>query len=464
MNLVFRRFVSIFPLVTCTLAFATATAAEQHHRLETSLEAVDKLQVEVKLEVGGHLQLAGDDEVVPVPIRVDGKMRYDEVRLDGPANAGPQRDAASAARAVRHYHEAGAKMAISGQEFTPQLRDERRQIVAAATAEGVEIASPKGPLTRDELDLMALPGDSLLVDELLPPGEISEGDEWTHSNELLAALLGLDAVSASDVKSRLVEFTDQLAKIEMEGHVDGAVAGVASEIEVKAKYAFHRQANLVSWLALLVNEKRSIGHVAPGLDTVAKLQMTRQPLDESTVLDAAAIRAARETTESLLLEHPGPTERIRLVHDRDWYTVGDEANLAAFRLVDRGELVAQCNVSAANLPAAKEITSVEAFQEQVRAAIADHVGQFVEVTSAPHPRGYGIYRVVAEGTVAELPIRWIYYLVFDRAGNRAALVFTLETDLIEQFGDRDRDFVDRLEFVTEAAQTAGRGESRDMRR
>ena len=44
----------------------------------------------------------------------------------------------------------------------------------------------------------------------------------------------------------------------------GAVGGVASDLEVKGRYKFDLESRRIVWLALLVQERRSIGHVAGG--------------------------------------------------------------------------------------------------------------------------------------------------------------------------------------------------------
>ena len=67
------------------------------------------------------------------------------------------------------------------------------------------------------------------------------GDTWTHSADLLAGLLGLDATSDVEVTSRLEQVADGLAKVVLTGSLRGAAAGVGTQIELKAKYNFDLQ-------------------------------------------------------------------------------------------------------------------------------------------------------------------------------------------------------------------------------
>jgi hypothetical protein len=72
----------------------------------------------------------------------------------------------------------------------------------------------------------------------------------------------------------LKEIQGNAAKIEFRGKVQAAVGGVSTELDVQGRCKFDLTQQRITWLALLIDEKRSIGHVSPGLDVVARLQMT----------------------------------------------------------------------------------------------------------------------------------------------------------------------------------------------
>ena len=67
--------------------------------------------------------------------------------------------------------------------------------------------SPSGPLTQEELDLITIPANSLLVEQLLPDQDVAPGDKWQHNDDLLAALLNLDAIGHSEVSTTFKEIT-----------------------------------------------------------------------------------------------------------------------------------------------------------------------------------------------------------------------------------------------------------------
>jgi hypothetical protein len=55
--------------------------------------------------------------------------------------------------------------------------------------------------------------------------------------------------------------------------------------------------------------------------------------------------------------------------------------------------------------------------------------------------------VVVSGSTGELPIQWTYYLLSDDQGHRAALVFTIETNLVERFPQIDRELIASFRFL-----------------
>ncbi|HEX4146935.1 MAG TPA: hypothetical protein VHY91_25785 [Pirellulales bacterium] len=404
--------------------------------------AADSLtHVDIVLQVGGEAQLMSEGKKTSLPMSVVANVSYDESLLSSGTSAG-------GARAVRYYDTANVAIKIAAGGQKPSLRADRRLIVASRDGAAIRLVSPTGPLLRDELDLIELPGSSLIVDELLPNRAVAVGDTWTHSADLLAALLGLDAASDVEISSRLEQVADGLAKVVLTGSLRGAVAGVGTEIELKAKYNFDLQTKRINYLAMLVKEKRSVGHVGPGLDVVAKLLVKVTPIGESVHLTPELIaHLPPASDEQSLLEYETPSHTFGFRYDRQWFVTSDEPNVAILRMIQRGELVAQCNMSAI-LTVQKEIT-LAAYQQDIQRSLDKNFGQFLKAAEESTPEGYRVFRVVAEGEVDGLPIQWIYYLLKSADGQQqASLAFTLEPGLVDRFGSADREFVSRLRFLT----------------
>lgn len=434
--------------VTATLALVwnpSSLPAGQTHELRSrrAAEAIDR--VEATVEVGGDLKVIEADQPQRLPINLSARLAYHEKTLEVSSLAG------GTTRSLRAYSAPIVSLQVGNQDFSPALRDDRRLIVAEVGADST-MFSPLGPLTRDELDLIDQPGNTLLLDRLLPDGPVAVGDTWKHSPELIATLLGIDAVKSTDVTSKLLEVAGDIARIDLTGDVSGAVGGVATEIDVTGRYQFNLTTGRIVWFGLLLKEERAVGHIGPGVDWTAKLQMTIQPGGSSPELVAAALGGLplRATPGSTLLVYDSPNGGWQFLHDRKWFTVSDTGNIAILQRVDRGELVAQCKIS--TLEGTPSDITIGRFQNDIQRGLDKSFKRFVSASQRTNSAGYQEYNVVVEGSVPvtldkqeqELPIHWIYYLLSDGQGRRLVVAFVVEASLLERFGGADRELLDSL--------------------
>ena len=284
---------------------------------------------------------------------------------------------------------------------------------------------------------------------------IASGATWDLDRDFLAAYLRLDAVAASDVECRLAEVTGNSAMVELAGHVNGAIGGVSTEIELKGKYRFQFDQRTIDWIALRTQEKRSIGHVAPGLEAVTQIEVSQIPLQawkHKYDPQFEQLSSADEVTRKWLRFEP-QSGKFRLLHDRRWHVIGEESDRVALRLVDDGDLVAQCNVSI--LPPVKPgaHATLGVFQKDIQRSLGDHFGHFVAASESSDEQGRAVYRVLAEGEASGLPIRWNYYHVADSQGRQMVLVFTMEGGLVQQFADADLPLVGSARFMGATEQS-----------
>lgn len=406
-------------------------------------------QVNAVLEVKGQLKLNSEGtQVIDVPVQIDARVAYAEQWLQmGPSLRW-------AGKTVRAYDQAEAT--ITYQSKAPvksTLRSDRRILATTATkATDVAIFSPLGPLTRDELDLVNMLGNTAILDDLLPGRDVRVGDKWKLACSVLAPLLGLDTTTTAQIQCELNRVEKELAIVHMTGSVSGAVNGIASDMKIAAKYAFDVRKKQVTWFAMALHENRSIGHAQPGLNVDVRVRIAITPLQATPMLQSSVLTDLdlEATPAALLLELNAPEAGFRLLTERRWHAMIDQSDVVVMRLIEQGELVAQCNLSPLPILGPGQKFGMVQFQTDIRRVLGDSFGEVTAASESNSEDGIHVLRVVVTGTVSELPIQWIYYHLSNSQGQRASCVFTLESALAEPFGGADQALIGSFQFVKPA--------------
>ena len=420
--------------------------AAQKYQLQNPLQINSLHQVQVEVEVGGDLRVLHEGKVQPIKMSVVGNLTYQEKILGG------SHTSLAGLRSVRYYDQAKATIKIGKDGVLPTLSEDRRLIVTEAkpTGTSLQMFSPSGPLTRDELDLIDVPANSLLLANMLPSTPVAQGEKWKLSNDLLTALLGLDAIGKGEVDSSITGVTNDEATVEASGVVHGAIGGVATEIEVKTKTLVDLKTRRITRFGMAVKEKRDVGHVAPGLDVVARVRVTLSPLKDSEPLSSKKLQGIPLASNPAVLQmaYVPPAKDLRFYHNRDWFVFHNDGRLLMMRLVQNGELLAQCNMHRLDKSTPGEHPSFENFRDGVQKALGDKFKKFQRASKITHEKGYALYQVIAEGENANLPILWKYYLVADKEGHQIMFTFTLESALADVLTEQDISMLSTFEFLT----------------
>lgn len=449
-SLTCRSVVALRPVIGSLIAaiLLASLAAEHSQAAETvdlSLAPVvgQTHSVKVAVEVKGELKLNPDGkEVRKLPMLVQADLEYVERILEASPDL-------AKIRSVRHYRVADAKMRINESDMQQSLREDRRCLVSQTRGEESLLFSPVGPVTREELELVDVPGNSALLATILPGKKVKLGDEWKYTDGTIARLLSLEAVSEQDVIGTLTKMEDDVAILALKGKVSGAVGGVATEIDLSAKVNFDPKKRAVTWLALQYTEKRGIGHAQPGYDATIRLRLVVEPTAQPPELspEALAKLPLEAKGDEALLEFRSPQAGADALLDRRWRVMIDRIDVAILRLIDRGDLIAQCNITRLPSLPKGEHHPLAAFQKDVEKTLGKNFGQIVEAGQATNENGIRVLKVTVSGFSSELPIQWIYYHLSDAAGRRASVVITLEEKLAERFAGIDGQLIANLKLL-----------------
>lgn len=402
----------------------------------------------VVVEVEGKLKLNPDGkEVQHLPLKASAELHYSERVL-------AQSKQWTEVKLARSYLSAQATLKLRESELPNSLRPERRLIVVESGSKSAQHFSPVGPLTREELELIETAAGGLALESLLPPRVIKIGGNWQLADATVARLLGLETVNKQDCVLTLDSAKDNLAVVSLAGKVAGAVGGVSSDIELKGKLNFDLRQRAVTWLTLACRENRDIGHAQPGFEVLTTLRLVSAPTKPIAELSDKALAglplaAGPGTT---LLELTADSARFQLLHDRRWQVMVERHDATILRMVDRGDLVAQCNLSPRPPLGKGEQLTLTGFQDDVKRVLGQNFEQIV-AGGEEVENGIRILRVVVAGKTGELPIQWTYYHLSDDHGHRAALVFTIESNLVERFPQIDRELVSSFRFLADKLPT-----------
>ena len=445
-------------LVSFGSGVTPSQAADSKYMLRPKTESRQPTDVQIRLNVTGELMAANSGEKpVKLPITANAQLAYSEIsRVFGVDHQDP-------VQAVRWYDRATVEMRVDGITHRVQLSNQRRMLVYHSDNAHTELFAVSGPLSHDELDLIDVPLSSAVVDRLLPNEEIKVGEIWSHEAMAMADLLRLDVVHKTDAKSKLVRVEDDQAKIELNGRIDGSIDGVSTEMKLSAKYTFDLQSRRIVWLVMDIGEQRAIGHASPGMQVTARIQLKITPFDPSefrhTQLTHLTGIELNPQEKNLLLRYRSLHGGFQIYHDRSWQVMLDRDDVTVMRMVQNGDLIAQCNVSKLSDSPSGKRRQLNEFQENVRSGLGNSFEQFVEVDQYESELGLRILRVVATGKVENLPIQWIYCHVSNDLGKQASYVFTIESKLIAKFGAADRAFSRSFDFVGKPPKITGKTRS-----
>jgi len=399
--------------------------------------------VVVVLEVAGERKEKNEGKTQSAPITAVCNLEYDEKTLEVPTAAGGRW------RSVRAYDKAAAVIKRGEEGLKPSLRTERSLLAMQIDPKAATLFSPRGPLTRDELEVTDVLGNSLLLDRLLPEKPVPIGYSWKPPEKVIAVLLGLDAVSQCDVQSTLKEATDTVARFELAGRVEGTILDAPTQVEIKGKYRVDRRLMRIDWLGLLLKKQKGIGEVEVGLNIAARVQVTITPKDACPALSAAALKGlVLEPAADLLRLTCGPARGgWELAHDRRWHQREELSDMIVLKLLDQDDFVAQCNIAPLPQRPPDKPVSLQEFQEDTRRALGKSFREFLAAKESTDEANRKVYRLVIRGEEKEVPIQWNYYLVADKQGRQAVFAFTMQEKLADRLNKADEQLVHAIRFV-----------------
>jgi hypothetical protein len=429
-------------LLTSLIVMLTAVSAARAQSVDlTEAPLADGcFRVELTLRLQGKITVRQQGETVSFPQEAEARHVYLERVLQAAGNV--------ADKTARHYETAECAITFNKVASKRSLRPERAFMVAHRNKEQMIVYSPKGALTREEMELTEH-FDSLFVSGLAPGKTVAVGDTWKLATPVALALCELDGLTEHDLTCKLEEVKGGLANVSITGTATGIAVGAQVKLLVNARYQFDTERKRVVAVEWKQSDQRQQGPVSPALSADVTVTMKRTPIEEPAELNKFALVQVPETPapEVVNLHYRDPQGRYKFHHPREWHVVSaEDSPQLVLRLMDRGDFIAQATIS----PWKQEgpVMSLEKFYDQMKTTPGWQEEQLLEKAELKAPEGYSIYRVTASGELDEVKTVQSFYLVAGPGGRQVILSLSVVPSQVQKLEGRDLDLVRSITFPT----------------
>jgi hypothetical protein len=426
------------------LAAVTGPVSAQTVKLSEEVRPGDHFRHEITLTVDGKMKVDRDGKSESISLKARASHAFVEKVevLDARGAVG---------RAVRHYLAAGSEAETGYDRSKRELAIDRRLIVAQRTAEGSLHFCPDGPLSREELELVAEHFDTLAVPALLAGKDVMPGDTWPIGLEATQHACHFDGLVKSDLIGKLVEVKDGVAVFTITGTAEGIESGAPAKLAVTATGKYDVAAKRLVELTWEQADERGQGPVSPASEVKATVLLKRSALaDEPKELAAAVLArvpADGAVPEALTqLRYADADGRYQFTYPRDWRIVGRTRDHLVLRLLDRGEFAAQATVTNWKKADPGKHTEPEEFKKVLGQLPNWEPEEIVTDGVVPAGPGRWLYRVAARGRQDGLAVLQTFYLLAGPGGDQVAVTILTRTEKLERVGTKDASLVNAITF------------------
>ena len=323
--------------------------------------------------------------------------------------------------------------------------------MAQRLKEELLVYCPKGPLSREELELTSEHFDTLALTGLLPGKAVAVGATWKVSNPVAEALCNFEGLTGQDLTCKLEEVKDNQARVSVSGSSTGIDLGALAKLKITGRYTFDLTQRRLVALEWQQKDERDQGPVSPASAADTTITVKRALIPQPADLDDVRLVCVPDGTEAppsrmVQLSYHDAKSRLDLLYPREWQTVGQTEQHLVFRLMDRGDLVAQVTITPWTAAKPGEHMTAEAFQEQMARTPGWNQEDVLQTGVVPSEAGRWVYRISALGQTEGQKLLQNFYLVAGAGGEQVVLAFTMTQAQAEKLGTRDLSLVGSIDF------------------
>lgn len=426
------------------LCAATAYAPAQGIVLAEQIAPGNCARYDISLTLEGKMKVERDGKLDPVALRARAAHTILERVEAADARGG-------VGKALRYYAAAGSEAEVGHERSRRELAAERRLIVAERTADGTLHYSPDGPLSREELELVAEHFDTLCVPGLLPGKAVNVGDTWPISPAAAQHACLFEVLAKNELVGKLVEVKDDTATFSVTGKAEGLEFGANARLAVTATGKFDLTTRRVIELVWEQYDDRDQGPATPATEVKAVVTLKRTPLADPPKELGDAARAklpadGKPNELALSLRYADPTGRYGFVYPREWHVVGRTRDHLVLRLVEKGEFTAQATVTAWQKAAPGRHASPDEFKAMLAKLPGWEPDGSMTEGQIPTDAGRWIYRVAGQGKQDGLPVVQLFYLLAGPGGDQVAVTVVAQPEKANRLSPKDLILVNAIDF------------------
>ncbi|MEZ6143648.1 MAG: hypothetical protein R3B84_24050 [Zavarzinella sp.] len=399
-----------------------------------------EVHVEISTKLQGYFQIIRGGKPVKLAVSANNQHRFEQISLKFNEKQVPT-------QAVRWYETAESKATIDGESNSRTLSDKRRQIVVDRTLQQLICYSLEGPLTQQDLEMVAEHYDTLPIVGLLPEKPVALNDTWKIDPGVVQSLCLFDALTEQDLQATFKSQTDTTATIAVSGTAKGIERGALATLTITAAVTYDKSTEQISAIQWQQRDVRQAGPMTPAANLESETNVVVKP-QAATHVPAGiaskipAVDRLPQAMASLFVREPA--QRYELMHHREWQMIAANQYTMIMRLMQRGDFIAQLSITYWKKLEAGKNLGADQFVKEISSLPGWEMLSITERGEIPNEEKRWTYRVVATGKLNGQPVTQHFYCVAAPNGQHVLLTFTGTADNMVRLSTRDLEIVNSL--------------------